>query len=140
MIDIEPIVFDKVARMLFSKYTGITVSDKYESVIASLPYVSVEEKDNYTLKRTQTEKAVENHANLLYEINVYTNGSNARTLCKSIANDIDLTMQNLFFTRTSKTQTPNIDRNIYRITMRYTGVVNSGKTVNGNTLYTIFRR
>ena len=140
MIDIEPVVFDRIARLLIQKYQGITVSDKYESVIASLPYVSIEEKDNYTHQKTQTEKAIENHANILYEVNVYTNGNNAKALCKSISSDIDEAMQSIYFTRTMTSQTPNIDRNIYRVTMRYTGVVNSGKIINGDTVYSIFRR
>lgn len=68
----------------------------------------------------------------MYEINVYSNKSNGKkSEAKEISNMIDGLMTDMLFTRTFRGQTPNIDRTIYRITLRYQGVVREAVEKDG---------
>jgi hypothetical protein len=74
----------------------------------------------------------------MYEINVYTNDSQGKkTKAKSIANVIDGQMSLMHFTRKFRSQTPNVDRTIYRITMRYSAVVREGILSGGKIVHSI---
>jgi hypothetical protein len=59
---------------------------------------------------------------------------------KRIADIVDTAMQNLKFTRTMSGQTPNIDRTIYRYTMRYEAIVQKGEDIDGVITYQMFHR
>jgi hypothetical protein len=91
----------------------------------------VEELDNYALERTQDSGSLENHAGLMYEINVFSNLTvGKKTQAKSIFKDIDAVMAGLGFTRTVKTAIPNLENaTIYRMVGRYKAVVSKDKTI-----------
>ena len=85
MIDIENEVFTKIATELRSQFTGINVYGEDVRSPSSFPCVSIVEADNYTLRRTQDSGSNENHANVMYEVNVYSNKtSGKKTECKEI--------------------------------------------------------
>ena len=46
MIDVENIIFTKIAGNLRTKFKGITVSGEYINAPSKFPYVSVVEQDN----------------------------------------------------------------------------------------------
>ena len=74
----------------------------------------------------------------MYEINVYSNkGNTKKSQAKEISNMIDGMMTDMLFTRTFRGQTPNIDRSIYRITMRYQAVVREAVEKDGKQYYVI---
>jgi hypothetical protein len=88
------------------------------------------------LKQTRDLSGVEHYAKVMYEINVYSNKANGKkSQTKEISNMIDGMMTDLLFTRTFRGQTPNIDRTIYRITLRYEAVVREGIEVDGKTVH-----
>lgn len=141
MIDIENKVFDTVARELRSEYNTISVYGEYVESPASFPCVTLVEDDNTAYQQTQDNTLRENHATIMYTANVYSNKSSGKkTEAKAIANVIDMAMQNMKFTRIMRSQTPNIDRSIYRITMRYTAVVAEGSTSGDDTVFQMYRR
>lgn len=138
MIDIENIVFDRIATALRTAYSGISVYGEYVEVPASFPCVTIVEADNKVYKRTRDLSGVEHHAQVMYEVNVYTNDANGKkTAAKDIANAIDELFCDMLFTRTFKRQIPNIDRTIYRITMRYEAVVREAVESNGTKYHVI---
>lgn len=138
MIDIENIVFTNVATALRTAFSGISVYGEFVEVPASFPCVTIVEADNKVYERTRDLDGVEHYAEIMYEINIYTNNGNGKkTMAKSIAQEIDTVMSGMLFTRTFRGQTPNIDRTIYRITMRYSGVVREGIETNGTIIHTM---
>jgi tetrahydromethanopterin S-methyltransferase subunit B len=93
--------------------------------------VTIEEKDNYVYERSQTSDGIENHAGLMYEINVYSNKSSGKkSQCKEIFTLIDGEMASMGFTRTMLNPFPNEeDATIYRMIGRYKAVVSSDQKI-----------
>lgn len=127
MIDIENQVFSRIAARLRETFTGIYVTGEYVKTPSSFPAVSLIEMDNVPLRRTQTSDSVENHAELMYELNVYSNkAAGKKTECKKIAGVVDKEMAEMGFTRTMLNPIPNMDdATIYRILGRYKAVVSA---------------
>lgn len=135
MIDIENIIFTRLAQVLRTQFSGISVYGEFVEAPASFPCVTIVEADNKVYERTRDLSGVEHHAQLMYEINVYSNKANGKkSEAKAISNMIDGMMTDMLFTRTFRGQTPNIDRTIYRITLRYQGVVREAVEKDG-TIY-----
>lgn len=131
MIDIESIIFKRLSIVLRAYYSEISVYGEYVKTPAVFPCVTIEEKDNYVLERTQSSGGIENHAGLVYEINVYSNKKTGKkSQCKEIFSIIDREMQDMGFTRTMLNPIPNIDdATIYRMVGRYKAVVSTSKTI-----------
>lgn len=131
MIDIESEVFGAVAAELRTKWPKLYMVGEYVRTPKSFPCVSLEERDNSVLSRTQTGSEIENHATLMYEANVYSNKANGKKAeCRAIATALDAAMARLGFTRIMMNPIPNMDdATIYRITARYRAVVGKDKTI-----------
>lgn len=141
MIDIENIVVDKVSEALSpyrADYPNLLVGSMYIDAPSSFPYVSVVEDNNYTYRPSHV-NLEEEHAVLSYTVNVYANDPLLKQTAKRIANAVDMAMQNMKFTRTMYGQTPNVDRSIYRLTMRYEAVVAKGEEINEVLTYQMYR-
>jgi hypothetical protein len=117
--------------VLRANYSEISVYGEYVKTPAVFPCVTIEEKDNYVLERTQSSGGIENHAGLMYEINVYSNKKTGKkSQCKEIFSLIDREMQDIGFTRTMLHPFPDIDdATIYRMVGRYKAVVSTNKTI-----------
>lgn len=138
MIDIENIVFTRLATALRTAFTGISVYGEYVEAPASFPCVTIVEADNQVLERTRDLSGIEHHAKVMYEINVYSNKEGSKkSEAKKIANAIDALMGGMLFTRTFMGQTPNIDRTIYRVTLRYQAVVREAVESGGKIYHVI---
>ena len=136
MIDVENIIFTTLATALRTAYTGIKVYGEYVETPAGFPCVTIVEADNAVYAPTRDLSGVEHHAEVMYEINIYTNkGDSKKSDAKKIAQTIDTLMGGMLFTRTFRGQTPNIDRTIYRITLRYKGVVREGINMDGKIVH-----
>lgn len=149
MIDIENIVISEVAKAVraafLADHPGLVVYGYEQALPESFPCVTVFMSDNYTHRQSQEfGKLRENHANVAFTVNVFTNNTNGKKeLAKAIYNVVDETLQDLKLTRIIAAPTPNIDRTIYRITGRYTGIVADGITKDNDgtetTTYVMFR-
>jgi hypothetical protein len=128
LIDIENEVFSTIATVLRATYDPISVYGEYVKSPAVFPAVMIEEKSNSALERTQDSGSLENHASLMYEVNVYSNKQTGKkSQCKEIFKIIDNEFQKLGFTRTLKEPIPNLESGtIYRMVGRYTAVVSVG--------------
>ena len=131
MIDIENEVFDRVAKRVREQFPGIFMTGEYVNSPASFPAVSLVEMDNSTRESTIDSSSVENHANVMYEVNVYSNKTTGKkTECKKIIALIDMEMSAIGFVRSTLTPVPNeYDSTIYRVVGRYRAAVSSNHTI-----------
>jgi len=131
MIDIESEVFNTVAAALRAKWPKLYMVGEYVRAPKSFPCVSLEERENVVLTRTQTGEHTENHASVMYEANIYSNKANGKkTQCREIAMALDEAMAHMGFTRIMLNPIPNMDdATIYRITARYRAVVSKNNTI-----------
>ena len=106
--------------------------NRYKPTVSTLPKGSTFPKvvfeciDNRSSGRTSC--LLETHSSVTYEIDIFAkekNGISERTIARDIANDIDHVMSRILgLKRILKKPTPDIDVSIYRITLRYTGIIN----------------
>ena len=125
MIDFENEIFSKVAESVRNAFPSAFVSGEYIRTPSKFPFVSLIEMSNVAYDRTQTNGNLENHASLMYEVNIYSNKtSGKKSECKAIAALIDNELATLGFSRTMLQPIPNMDdATIYRMTGRYTAVI-----------------
>ena len=131
MINVESEIFNIVATAIRSAYSDAYVVGEYVKAPARFPCVSIVEIDNATYDRTQTSGGLENHADVTYEINIYSNKTKGKkSECKAIASLIDNEFATLGFSRTMLQPIVNGDDvTIYRMVGRYRGVVSKDKYV-----------
>jgi len=133
MIDIESELFDIFSTALRGNFSDITVYGEDVSTPADFPCVTIVEADNSVLSKTQDSDGLENHATLMYEVNVYSNKPNAKKKeCKKIYKFIDELFAEYGFSRISSKPQTMSNSTIYRMIGRYTGVVSKD--------FKIFRR
>ena len=131
IIDVENELFTMVATALRAEYPKIFVTGEYVKAPPSFPCVFFAEMDNTTYRRTQTQDGMENHAYVMYEVDVFSNKSTGKkTECKEIIKVIDDIMLNLGFNRPFLNPILNQDdATIYRMKGRYTAVVSKDNVI-----------
>ena len=131
MINIENEVFGIVATAIRAEYSKAFVVGEYVKAPSKFPCVSIVEIDNTAYDKTQSSGCLENHADVTYEVNIYSNkASGKKSECRDIASLIDTEFAALGFSRTMLQPIPNgDDATIYRMTGRYRGVVSKDKKV-----------
>ena len=131
MINIEEDVFDYIANSLEKEFSEVTVGDETRTP-ASFPFVSVVEADNYAYEKTKDSGSLENHAVLMYEVNVYSNKTvGKKSECKDIFSYIDELFQKIGFVRTGKSTISINDATGYRLVGRYKAVASKEKIIYG---------
>ena len=127
MIDIENQVFDRVVTRVREQFPDIFITGEYVNSPSSFPAVSLVETDNSVREATIDSGSGENHANVMYEVNVYSNKTpGKKSECKSIIALIDKEMTNMGFVRSTLTPVQNeYDSTIYRMVGRYRAVVST---------------
>lgn len=123
MIDLENIIFTKAATKLREAYPGIYVSGELELNPAKFPCVFIEEADNYVLEKTSDNATIENHAVLMYEVNVFSTKTVGRkSEAKKIFSTVNDVFEEMGFTRQT-IQPLNADHATkYRIAGRFIAV------------------
>ncbi len=131
MINVETEIFNAISNKMRSLYPTLFMTGEYVKSPPSFPAVSLVEMDNTMYTATQTSTEVENHASLMYELDVYSNKiKGKKSECKAIAALIDKEMAFFGFTRVMLQPIPNMDdATIYRIKGRYKAVVSKDKQI-----------
>lgn len=131
MIDVETELFSEVSSKVRAKYPNLYMTGEYVKSPPDFPCVSMVEVDNATFRNTQTTEAQENHAAVMYEVNVYSNKTKGKKAeCKEIIAFIDELLMERNFTRIMLEPVPNQDNaTIYRMLGRYRAVVSKNKTI-----------
>lgn len=131
MIDLESPLFTEIAGVLRSTYKGITVYGEYVPAPAGFPSVSFVEMDNGTYLPARTNRITEQYAEVMYEVNVYSNLSRGKkNQAKAIMDTIDTLLQQYGFERITVQPIQNMnDATIYRMVGRYRAVVSDDLTI-----------
>ena len=131
MINVENEIFNIIAKAVRNAYPKAYVVGEYVKAPARFPCISIVEMDNRVYENTQTSGCLENHVDVTYEVNIYSNKtSGKKSECKAIATLIDNEFATLGFSRTMLQPIPNgDDATIYRMLGRYRGVVSKDKIV-----------
>lgn len=131
MIDIENEIFSIVSAEVRKKYPKIYMTGEYVKAPPSFPCVSLVEIDNQIYRNSRDSGSIENHVQVLYEVDVYSNKTSGKKAeCKAIIALIDSKMESLGFTRTMLNPIPNEeDTTIYRMTARYRAIIGKDKTI-----------
>ena len=110
MIDCENEIFSIVSKAVREEYPSVFISSEYIRTPSKFPFVSLIEMSNTAYDRTQTNGSLENHASLMYAVDIYSNKtSGKKSECKAIASLIDNELAALGFSRTMLQPIPNMD-------------------------------
>lgn len=132
MIDIENEIVDYITDALTKEFPNVTVYGDSALVPSSFPCVTIEEADNYSYEKTQDSGSLENHAVLMYEINVYSNRAGSKkSECKKIFAFVDSLFQKIGFTRTTQSRISINTATDYRLLGRYRAVAGKNKMIYG---------
>lgn len=131
MIDIENEVFSTVATHVRASFPKIYMVGEFVKSPSQFPCISLVEVDNQVYRNTRSSSEIENHAQLMYEVQVFTNDiKGKKAKCKEIIGAVDNEMKKLGFTRTLLTPIPNEeDATIYRMVGRYRAIVDKDSTI-----------
>lgn len=131
MIDVENEVFDVTSNKVREQYPKVYMTGEYVKSPPSFPCVSILEVDNQIYRNTRTSGSIENHSQVLYEVNVYSNRKTGKkSEAKNILSIIDKEMEKLGFTRVMASPVPNEqDATIYRMVARYRAVISKEKVI-----------
>lgn len=132
MIDLENYVYSHVRSDILSAFTNVDCSSEYTENPASFPHVCIEMSDNTTHAESMTAQQREFAAEQTFTVNIFTISPTRKSDAKAIAAVVDSSLSTLGFRRAMYLRTPNIDRNIYRLTLRYNGIVSVGYDGNEN--------
>lgn len=127
MIDIESEVFDRVAKRVREQFPNIFIAGEYVKSPSSFPAVSLMEMDNAVRESSVDSGSNENHVNVMYEVNIYSNKTaGKKSECREILALIDGEMATMGFVRSTLTPIPNeYDSTIYRMVGRYRATVSA---------------
>lgn len=124
MIDVENQVFDKVCNAVHTVNANALVTGETLMKPETFPAVSVELADSYVRTDGIDSGAIENFANVMFEVNVYTNAENGKKAqAKAIFDVVDNTFALMGFARQSMNYINMNTSTICRIVARYVGCV-----------------
>ena len=131
MIDMENEIFNAAKKAVIVECPDIYMVGEYVKTPPRFPCVSLVEMDNQSYQRTEDSGSSENHAQVMYEVNIYSNKTTGKKAeCKAIAALIDEQMLALGFARTMLQPIPNLDdATIYRMVGRYSAVISKTKDI-----------
>ena len=131
MIDIETEVFEILQPIVLAAYPDALVVPEEVRQSVQFPAVSIVQMDNLVYPLTMDSGSIEHDAEVVFEINVYSNLLNGKKAeCKAIMTLIDDKLTFMGFRRMFLNPTPNMnDATIYRMTGRYRALVSKDKTI-----------
>ena len=131
MIDVEDIIFDRIYRAIIAEYPTASIASEYVRQPEKFPHVSVVEQYNATNVSAASLSKIDNAADLMYEVDVYTNiEPGKKQQAKSIINIINQEFSDMGFIRQTPNIVPNLnDSTIYRVNVRYERVLGNEEEV-----------
>ena len=124
MIDFENQIYTKIATRLRSEFPNIKCKSITTYTPEEFPMVCIEEADNYANRYTRDTESNENFADVMYEVNVYSNKANtSKSEAKKILAVADAEFEALGFTRTVRTMLAMNNAQICRMFARYQATI-----------------
>lgn len=116
-------VFDEIktdlSNTFSNEFSDLSVYSEYVETPATFPCVSFFMRNDIDYQNANTIDSVGHTVDVTFEANIYANGTLKKTNAKRIAKTINTTMNRLGINRTFFNQIPNMDRSIFRITIRW---------------------
>ncbi len=142
MVDVFPEIYTEISKALRAAFPPINPStnppklgvyvldEEKQPTPAQMPCVVVAEMSNTVYRKSLDSSLAENHSNLLWQIDYYSNisGGGNKAKCKAMAKVVDDVMISHNFVRTFF-ETLSNDPNLYRMTARYAAVVGEDKMI-----------
>ena len=131
MINIEEEIYWGITEHLKNVF-GKEIPVYGDSILApsEFPCVYVEETDNYTFRNSRDSSNTENHAEVVYEVNAYSNKqAGKKSESKKILSAVDDYLTGLGFTRMIKNPITMSDTNIYRLFARYSAIISKQNVI-----------
>lgn len=129
MINIFNQAYTLLVNALATYDENIKTSSVYTNTPSDYPFVSFEEIDNSVYELTSDSCDIENHARIEFEINIYTKNPQKKSKGDAIANVVDNLLKQYNFVRQSKNVLQDTNETIYRIVIRYSGVVSKDNVI-----------
>lgn len=131
MIDVENQVYDRVVKAIRKDFPKCKCQSMTVLAPNHFPFVCLEEADNFAYRATRDSGSTENHAQVMYECNVFSNSpTTAKSECKGILEIVDREMSAMGFTRIAKQPiTMRGEPVTYRMVARYRAVVGADETI-----------
>lgn len=133
MLDYSRQVFSRMTLHLREKFSGIYTSQSDSTAPPKFPAVTVVQKNNAVYKRTIDCDSRENHVKVMFQVDIYSNEpkeADRIVLAENIRNEISDFMLDIGFIRTLCEPIPNVmDMSIYRISMRFEGIIGKDSLV-----------
>ena len=130
MIDIENEVFTIMSNAIRSKYKSAYVTGEIVNVPSAFPCTYIRELENTVHTATSDSVETENHGDLVYEAQTFTNTlQGKKSQAKAIMQILDTEFKNLGFTRTMLEPIDNSDPSIFRMVGRWKATVSKDKTI-----------
>lgn len=130
MIDIENQIITIVGTAVKAVDSSVFVTSVYEQIPSKFPCVYITEADNYVYTPSIDSASNENHANVMYEIQVFTNNTNGRKASgKELFTAADEALLSLGFVRNTKQTINQKDATVCCIIGRYTAVVSKNNEI-----------
>ena len=129
MIDIFNELFTLLKNALATYDTNIKTASVYTNMPSSYPFVSFEEINNSVHEATSDSCDIEEHADIEYEVNIYTQNPQKKSNADKIASVVDNLLKTYNFVRTTKNVFQSPDETTYRVVIRYSGVVSKDHTI-----------
>lgn len=130
MLDFSDEIYSWLTYSLREKFPKIYTTKSETAAPPVFPAVSIVQKNNVTYQRTR-DACLENHVSVMFQMDIYTNDKdNKERQAQEIRNAVSDLMVSKGFNRTMCEPTPNLaDMSIYRITMRFTGIIGKDRFV-----------
>lgn len=127
MLDYSKQVYSRLTKELRAKHGKNFYTSRIEGTSPpKFPAATIVQKNNVNYQKT-IDACHENHVKVMFQIDIYTNNKNELDkleLAESIEETVSDFMIGLGFNRTMSEPIPNVsDMSIYRISMRFEGVI-----------------
>lgn len=132
MIDIENELFTMVKTAVQGQYPAALVMGSKLDTVTTFPAVSFVEVNNRSYQRSRDSGGWENHARVMYEVEVFSNCVGKKQECKRIIDIIDTLLIKLGFNRLMSEPILNLrDLSIARRISQYEAVVGKNHVIYG---------
>jgi len=130
MIDVQAELYTIGREAILTEHSNVTMSSTVTLKPSDFPFVSIVEEDNAVYKRTSDSARIENHAEVMIEVNVYTTGNSKQQDARSIMATLDKKYGDIGLQRMMLSPVPNYnDTTIYRLIARYRGIISTKKEI-----------
>lgn len=130
MIDVQAELYTIGRQAVLDKFPNAELSSVFTLKPTRFPYVSIIEQDNRVYGATRDSANIENHAEIMLEVTVYTTGDKKQQECRAIIAEIDKEYGKIGLQRMMLNPVTNYnDTQIYRMIARYRAVISKNKEI-----------